>query len=209
MIVHNNKLAKFYVAAMSPILFLRFLPQFLFFWTSPKRKTIADELEREARQYKVEHLRFLWALRFDPYFVALFYHRIGSYRAFVCSFTRRDTAPLSISSKLGEGVTMFHPFATILNAKSIGRNFTFRNNTTIGNVHNDNSKRPVIGDNVTLGANVVIFGDITIGDNVVVGAGSVINKSVPPNSVVVGNPFRIVKTLPPADSRGASDKERP
>ena len=90
---------------------------------------------------------------------------------------------------------MLHPFATILNAKSIGDNFTFRNNTTIGNINDDNSKRPVIGKNVTLGANVTIFGDVTIGDNVVVGAGTVINKDIPSHSVVVGNPFRIINEL--------------
>lgn len=194
MIVHNNKLAQCYTAVMSPLLFLRFLPQTLFFLLSPRRKIISDELQKETDEYGIKHFRFFWALRFDPYFVTLFYHRIGAWKAFICSLTRHDHSTLTIVSKLGEGITMYHPFATILNARSIGKNFTFRNNTTIGNIHDDDSKRPVIGDNVTLGAHVVIFGDITIGDNVIVGAGSVINKSIPANSVVVGNPFRILKT---------------
>ena len=71
-------------------------------------------------------------------------------------------------------------------------NFEFRNNLTIGNKNNDNSQRPVIGNNVTVGANVVIFGDITIGNNETIGAGTIINKDIPDNCTVVGNPFKII-----------------
>jgi putative colanic acid biosynthesis acetyltransferase WcaB len=52
---------------------------------------------------------------------------------------------------------------------------------------------PVIGDNVEIGSNVVIIGDISIGDGAIVGAGSVVTKDVPAHAVVVGNPARIIK----------------
>ena len=193
--VHNNKLAKLYVLVTSPLLCVRFLPHIFFYATSKNRSQIHADLFSEAKNYGVYHFRFLWALKFDPYFASLFYYRIGWTRAFLCSLTKSDVSTLDISCDDLGTVNMMHPFATILNAKSIGDNFTFRNNTTIGNINDDNSKRPIIGSNVTLGANVTIFGDITIGDNVIVGAGTVINKDVPANSVVVGNPFRIIRTL--------------
>ena len=193
--VHNNKLAKLYILVMSPLLCLRFLAHIIFYATSKTRTQIYIDLCSEAKNYGVHRFRFLWALKFDPYFVSLFYYRIGWTRAFLCSFTKRDVSTLDISCDGLGAVNMMHPFASILNAKKIGDNFTFRNNTTIGNINDDNSKRPVIGNNVALGANVTIFGDITIGDNVIVGAGTVINKDVPSNSVVVGNPFRIIRTL--------------
>lgn len=44
----------------------------------------------------------------------------------------------------------------------------------------------MIGNNVELGANVVIIGDITIGNNVTIGAGSVVLDSIPDNALVVG-----------------------
>lgn len=50
----------------------------------------------------------------------------------------------------------------------------------------------VIGDDVWLGARVVVLPGVTIGDGAVVGAGSVVTKDVPPNAIAVGVPARVV-----------------
>lgn len=52
-----------------------------------------------------------------------------------------------------------------------------------------------VGNNVWIGANVVVLPGVTIGDNCVIGAGSVVNKDIPANSLAVGNPCHIVRTL--------------
>lgn len=52
-----------------------------------------------------------------------------------------------------------------------------------------------LGNDVWLGANVVVVPGVTIGDNTTIGAGSVVTRSIPANSVAVGNPCRVVKTL--------------
>jgi acetyltransferase-like isoleucine patch superfamily enzyme len=52
-----------------------------------------------------------------------------------------------------------------------------------------------IGDNVWVGMNAVILKGVTIGENSVVAAGSVVTKSVPPNTVVAGNPAVIMRQL--------------
>lgn len=51
-----------------------------------------------------------------------------------------------------------------------------------------------IGNNVWIGDKATILPGVTIGDGVVIGANSVVTKDVPPYSVIVGNPGRIVKT---------------
>lgn len=52
-----------------------------------------------------------------------------------------------------------------------------------------------IGKNVWVGANVTILQGVTIGDGSVIGAGAVVNKDIPPNSLAVGVPAKVVRNL--------------
>lgn len=52
-----------------------------------------------------------------------------------------------------------------------------------------------IGDNVWLGAGVIVLPGVTIGDNAVIGAGAVVTKDIPANVVAVGNPCRVLRTV--------------
>ncbi|MBD1423775.1 acyltransferase [Sphingobacterium chuzhouense] len=52
-----------------------------------------------------------------------------------------------------------------------------------------------IGDNVYIGNNALILPGVTIGNNVLIGAGSVVTKSIPDDSVVGGNPAKIICAL--------------
>ena len=52
-----------------------------------------------------------------------------------------------------------------------------------------------VGNNVWIGGNVVVLPGVTIGDNSVIGAGSIVNKDIPPNTVAVGNPCRVIKRI--------------
>lgn len=129
----------------------------------------------------------------------LFYFRIGKVSLFL-RLLLRPYSTLWISENLqsfgGGAFVLNHPYSTVINAKSIGKNFTICQLTTIGNVrHGRNDLIPSIGNNVSLGANVIIIGDVKIGNNVIIGAGSVVVKDVPDNCVVAGNPAKIVKYL--------------
>ena len=53
----------------------------------------------------------------------------------------------------------------------------------------------MICPNVWIGAGAIIMPGITVGENSVVGAGSVVTKDVPPNTVVVGNPARVLREI--------------
>ena len=49
-----------------------------------------------------------------------------------------------------------------------------------------------IGNNVMIGARSIILYNVNIGDNVIIAAGSIVNKDIPPNSVVAGCPAKVV-----------------
>lgn len=50
-----------------------------------------------------------------------------------------------------------------------------------------------IGSNVWIGAHVVVFAGVSIGDGSVIGAGAVVNQDIPPNSIAVGMPARVIR----------------
>lgn len=50
-----------------------------------------------------------------------------------------------------------------------------------------------VGNNVWIGFGAIILPGVTVGDNCIIGAGSVVTKDIPPNSIVAGNPARILK----------------
>ena len=56
-----------------------------------------------------------------------------------------------------------------------------------------------IEDNCWIAASVTIIGGVTIGEGSVIGAGSVVTKSIPPHSLAVGNPCRVIREIMEAD----------
>jgi len=53
----------------------------------------------------------------------------------------------------------------------------------------------IIGRNVWIGANVTVLPGVTIGDNAVIGASSLVTKDVPENTIAVGSPARVIRSL--------------
>ena len=99
------------------------------------------------------------------------------------------------SAKIGNKCSLgYWGVATIIHKDAIiGNNCLIAQGVTIGRNFGD-KQVPIIGNDVYIGAGSVVFGEITIGNNVIIGANSVVNKSIPDNCTVAGNPFRIIKT---------------
>ena len=176
---------------LSPI----YLPHLLLFWLSNKKKEIKCDVAKNSRMYSIKlnnHLSLLFLLHVNSYFRTLFYFRIGKGISCLISWYRPGNRYFNIanSTQLGAGVSLHHPYGTILNAEKIGDNFSCLQLTTIGASYKGS---PKIGDNVSVAANVVIVGDVTIGNNVEIGAGSVVVKDIPDNVLAAGNPARVIR----------------
>jgi acetyltransferase-like isoleucine patch superfamily enzyme len=61
-------------------------------------------------------------------------------------------------------------------------------------------QKTVVKRGASIGSGATLLGGITVRENAIVGAGSVVTKDVPPNTIVAGNPARILKTFVPNDT---------
>ena len=97
------------------------------------------------------------------------------------------------SARIGKNFTLgYGGLGVVIHSNTqIGDNCLIAQNVTIGRNFGDRAV-PIIGDDVYIGAGSVVFGEITIGNNVIIGSNSLVNKSVPDNCTVVGNPMKII-----------------
>lgn len=96
--------------------------------------------------------------------------------------------------KIGRGLFLGHFGNIVVNqAAVLGENCNVAQGVTIGNVSRGSRIGcPVIGDRVWIGANAVIVGKIIVGNDVLIAPLTLVNFDVPDNSVVAGNPAKIV-----------------
>lgn len=106
------------------------------------------------------------------------------------------------STKIGKGLYIGHRGTIIINSKAIiGECCNLSPGVTIGQTNRGLKKgAPVIGNKVWVGTNAVLVGNIKIGDNVLIVPNAYVNIDIPSNSIVIGNPAKIVsKEDPTAD----------
>lgn len=78
----------------------------------------------------------------------------------------------------------------------VGDDVLLYKGVVLGGTSLESKKRhPTIGNNVVVGTNAIVLGDIEIGENCKIGAGSVVTKPAPPNSTIVGIPGRTLKSI--------------
>jgi len=187
---------------LSSILFslraVKIIPHILIFLGLPKEHVFNDDLRNWGTiidgvscDSKTSLVR-----QFVRYFVRMdeirnvFYYRVPFARIFSVLAKPKNTLYIS-TADIGSGLFIQHGFATIIMAKSIGKNCWINQQVTIG--YTDRTSAPVIGDGVTIYAGAKVLGNITVGDNVTIGANAVVVKSVPSNCTVAGVPAYIIR----------------
>lgn len=113
------------------------------------------------------------------------------------NFTCLDVCPVHIGNNvlIGPNVTLATPMHPLLPEE---RNCRRRED---GSVYNLEYAKPItIEDDCWLASNVVVCGGVTIGEGSVIGAGSVVTRDIPPHSLAVGNPCRVIRAITEKDS---------
>lgn len=116
------------------------------------------------------------------------------FRVWIKLLSDRKNVEIPHATTIKAGLYFGHFKNIIINQQArIGINCNIMQGVTIGNESRGSRKgAPNIGDRVVIGPNSVVVGNIIIGDDVLIGPLTFINFDVPTNSVVIGNPAKII-----------------
>ena len=152
------------------------------------RKRFGDEKFALLRE---SGLRFMWVLRHcevsnNPLWLFLLYRMRMKYG-------------LEIGPRvdIGPGFYIGHAFNISINPSvKIGKNVNIHRGAVIGQ-ENRGSRcgTPVIGDNVWIGVNAVIVGEVSVGSDVLIAPNTYVNRDIPSHSIVLGNPCQIISSV--------------
>lgn len=144
-----------------------------------------------------------------PTFKIKIYYRIANYfykkkhfflgRLIQNMGKKRTGIEIHSGATIGKNFFIDHGTGVVIGETAIiGDNVTIFHGVTLGTTGKEIGKRhPTVGNNVLIGANATVLGNITIGDNAKVGAGAVVVKDVLKNTTVVGIPAKKVNKKNP------------
>lgn len=157
--------------------------------TSPRRQEIQDELFPDKPQGLFVQ---------GPAFVDYGTHtHFGKNVYLNANLTILDTCEVVIGDNcmIGPNASFVTPMHPLLSRE---RNLKTRPD---GSQYDQEYGKPLtVEANCWLASNVTVTGGVTIGHDSVIGAGSVVTRDIPANSLAVGNPCRVIRTITEADS---------
>lgn len=150
--------------------------------------------------FKVPGFRYMFLLRklslSSKYSPGYFF-----YKMLLRKYSFKYGFQISSITNIGEGLYIGHFGCIVINPKAkLGKNCNVAHNVTIGQANRGKLKGyPTIGDFVWIGTGAVIVGNINIGSNVLIAPNSFVNVDVPDNSLVIGNPCKIISRENPCE----------
>lgn len=101
---------------------------------------------------------------------------------------------VEVDGRIGDHVLLANSCAIVgrsdHDAAQVGR--SIRDARWVGDFPDALSRPTIIGSDVWIGFGAIVLSGVTIGDSTIIGAGALVARDVPPNSIVVGNPARVV-----------------
>ena len=154
--------------------------------------------ESDLARYGVDKADY-WTLRF-----LYFYRKVSTcnnklllpyYRLRYNMICKKRGVEISRCVKIGKGLYVGHAYNITVNDNTIlGNNINIHKGVTIGQENRGIRKgTPQIGNQVWIGVNSTIVGNITIGDDVLIAPNSFVNCNVPSHSIVIGNPCNVIR----------------
>ena len=140
-------------------------------------------------------------------FQALFFHRFAHrlwriklrlFARLLAQISRWVTGvEIHPGAKIGHGFFIDHGMGVVIGETAeIGDFVTLFQGVTLGGTGKEKGKRhPTLGSHVVVGSGAKVLGNICVGDFVKIGANSVVLRSVPSNSTVIGIPGRIIRSI--------------
>jgi serine O-acetyltransferase len=167
----------------------------------------ADLLRLSASNSPSETAKIKWLNLINPRFTPVFIIRLAR-SCYLIAWLR----PLSIvltwlnvilfgiectaRCSIGPGLLLPHTSGTVIGANLIGNNATIFQGVTLGaliaDFDFDPTKRPTIGDDVTVGAGAKVLGGVHVASRATIGANAVVLMSIPEGAVAVGIPAKII-----------------
>jgi serine O-acetyltransferase len=137
-------------------------------------------------------LHAVWSYRITHWFWSHGFFLIGRWLSQVVRFgTGIEIHP---GAEIGRRLFIDHGSGVVIGETAVvGNDVTLYQGVTLGGTGKERGKRhPTIEDDVVIGDGAKVLGNITVGRNCRIGAGSVVLRSVPENSTVVGVPGHII-----------------
>jgi len=158
-------------------------------------KAVFDRDPAAGNIFEVLFYPGVWAIYIHRVAHFLFKLRLPFFPRFISQLSRFLTGiDIHPGARIGKGFFIDHGAGVVIGETAvIGDNVTLYQGVTLGGTGKEKGKRhPTIDDNVTIGAEAIVLGNITIGDSSRIGAGALVTKSVCPDCTVVGNPARVI-----------------
>ena len=154
-------------------------------------RTIFDKDPAAKNIFEVLLYQSVWAMFFHRIAHVLYKLKIPVLPRLISQISRVLTLiEIHPGAKIGKRFFIDHGNGVVIGETAqIGNDVMLYQGVSLGGTGKEHGKRhPTIGNNVVIGAGAIILGNIIISDNSRIGAGTVVTKSVPAETTVVGNP---------------------
>lgn len=176
------------------------------------QKGVIHTLKNDYSRYRTSKptlLRLAVLFFLNPGFRSNFYYRLqqcayarGKYRLalMLSSMNHLITgAEFCVGCEIGSNLAIRHPSGIVIGGNvKIGNFLTIQHGVTIGEKYGNqqfHSGSPILGDEITIGANSVIIGNIELGNKITIGALTFVNSTFKSPGKLVGVPARYISNI--------------